>query len=107
MLERLQKVLAAAGVASRRDAEVLISSRRVQVDGRPVTDLGTKVDPERAVIQVDGRPIEARPPSLYVALNQPAGFVTTRADPPAPPPVMALVLPALEARAGRGPRSAE
>src|SRR6476661_1575348 len=101
MLERLQKVLAAAGVASRRDAEALISSGRVQVDGRPVTELGTKVDPERAVIHVDGRPITARPPALYIALNKPAGFVTTRADPHAPRTVMELVLPGLEAQIGR------
>ena len=85
MLERLQKVLAAAGVASRRDAEAMILGGRVQVDGRPVTELGTKVDPDHAAIQVDGRPIVTRPPTLYVALNKPAGFVTTRADPHATP----------------------
>jgi 23S rRNA pseudouridine2605 synthase len=107
MLERLQKVLAAAGVASRRDAEALILSGRVQVDGQPVTTLGTKVDPEQATIQVDGRAITARPPALYLALNKPAGYDTTRGDPHAPHTVMELVLPSLESRLGRGHPSVE
>src|SRR5690349_4012179 len=102
MLERLQKVLAAAGVASRRDAEDMISSGRVRVDGQPVTTRGTKVDPDHSTIVVDGRPITARPPALYVALHKPAGFDTTRADPHAPHTVMELVLPGLEAKLGRG-----
>src|SRR5438045_4069001 len=107
MLERLQKVLAGAGVASRRDAEALISSGRVQVDGLAVTTLGTKVDPERAVITVDGRPVATRPPALYLALHKPAGFDTTRGDPHATHTVMELVLPGLEARFGRGHPSVE
>src|SRR5712691_5513159 len=107
MLERLQKVLAAAGVASRRDAEEMILSGRVQVDGQPVTVLGTKVDPDQATILVDGRPITTRPPALYLALHKPAGFDTTRADPHAPHTVMELVLPALEAKFGRGHPSVE
>ncbi len=107
MLERLQKVLAAAGVASRRHAEEMIASGRVQVDGRRITALGTKVDPDQAAILVDGRPITPRPPALYVALHKPAGFDTTRADPHAPHTVMELVLPALEAKFGRGHPSVE
>src|ERR1043166_107602 len=107
MLERLQKVLAAAGVASRRDAEDLISAGRVSVDGRPITTLGTKVDPETAVIMVDGRPITTRPPTLYLALHSPAGFDTTRSDPHARHTVMELVLPGLEAKHGRGHPSVE
>src|SRR5438445_609722 len=103
MLERLQKVLAAAGVASRRDAEEMIASGRVQVDGRRITALGTKVDPDQAAILVDGRPITPRPPALYVALHKPAGFDTTRADPHAPHTVMELVLPALEGERPRAP----
>src|SRR5262249_35057759 len=107
MLERLQKVLAAAGVASRRDAEAMILAGRVQVDGRPVTALGTKVDPEQAAIQLDGGRTALRPPPLYVALHKPAGFVTTRSDPHASHTVMELVLPGLEARFGRGNPSVE
>src|SRR5207245_2868741 len=99
--------LAAAGVASRRDAEEMIASGRVQVDGRRITALGTKVDPDQAAILVDGRPITPRPPALYVALHKPAGFDTTRADPHAPHTVMELVLPALEAKFGRGHPSVE
>lgn len=107
MYERLQKVLAAAGVASRRDAEALILAGRVQVDGQPVTTLGTKVDPEQASICVDGRPITARPPALYLALYKPPGYDSTRSDPHAAHTVMELVLPSLEARYGRGHPSVE
>ena len=72
MLDRLQKVIAAAGVASRRDAEALILAGRVRVDGQPITTLGTKVDPEQASIQVDGRPtvrckLEYLPPPDFEA----------------------------------------
>jgi 23S rRNA pseudouridine2605 synthase len=102
MLERLQKVLAGAGVASRREAEGLIEAGRVTVDGRVTTELGTKVDPDAARIAVDGREIETRVPKVYVLLNKPRGFVTTRADPHAPHTVMELVRPGLEARLGRG-----
>src|SRR5438034_7682619 len=102
MLERLQKVLAAAGVASRRDAEVLIQAGRVQVDGQRITTLGTKVDPERATIHVDGRLVEVHPPAIYVALHKPPGYDTTRFDPHAPHTVMELVVPGLEAKLGRG-----
>src|SRR5439155_10795717 len=107
MLERLQKVLAAAGVASRRDAEELIRAGRVQVDGQCVTALGTKVDPERASIQVDGRVIETRPPALYLALYKPPGFDSTRSDPHAARTVMELVLPGHEATYRRGNTSVE
>jgi 23S rRNA pseudouridine2605 synthase len=107
MLDRLQKVLAAAGVASRRDAEALILAGRVQVDGQPITTLGTKVDPDRATIQVDGRPITPRPPLLYLALHKPAGYDSTRSDPHAAHTVMELVLPSLEGRYGRGHPSVE
>src|ERR671915_1018194 len=77
--ERLQRVLAAAGVASRRKAEELIQSGRVTVDGRVVTQLGTRVDPRRARIQVDGKPVR-RQPFRYVLLNKPSGFITTTSD---------------------------
>ena len=74
--ERLQKVLAAAGVASRRASEELIQSGRVTVDGRVVTELGTKVDPERATIQVDGRPIQLPPRHVYIKLYKPRGILS-------------------------------
>jgi pseudouridine synthase len=102
MLVRLQKALAAAGVASRRAAEALISAGRVSVDGRVVREPGTSVDPAAARIEVDGRPLAAEVPRLYVLLHKPRGYVTTRRDPHAPRTVMELVQPALEARFGRG-----
>ena len=77
--ERLQRVLAARGVASRRAAEEMIVAGRVTVNGRAVTELGTKVDPIGDVIRVDGRQLrEARP--RYVLLNKPSGFITTVKD---------------------------
>lgn len=75
----MQRVLAAAGVASRRKAEELIRSGRVSVDGKLVTELGTKVDPIRARIQVDGKSIR-RQPFRYVVMNKPSGFITTTSD---------------------------
>jgi pseudouridine synthase len=102
MLVRLQKVLAAAGVASRREAEEWIAAGRVRVDGRVVTQLGTKVDPTSARIDVDGREIRTEVPHVYILLYKPRGFVTTRSDPHAPRTVMELIRPGLEARLGRG-----
>ncbi len=71
---RLQKVLARAGVSSRRGGETLISAGRVKVNGQVVTALGTKVDPLRDRIAVDNKLIEAEPP-IYLVLNKPDGFV--------------------------------
>ena len=79
-LERLQKVLAARGVASRRAAEELIQEGRVSVDGRIVTELGTKVDPARSAIRVGGRLLK-QPRSVYLILNKPRGYITTASDP--------------------------
>lgn len=84
--ERLQKVLARAGVASRRGAEVLIRGGRVRVDGRVVESLGLTVDPARERVEVDGRPI-APEPLAYLLLNKPAGMVTTVRDPQGRPTV--------------------
>ena len=78
--ERLQKLLAAAGVASRRRSEVLITSGRVQVDGQVVTMLGTRATPQQR-IEVDGQLLRFREPPQYVLLHKPAGYVTTAADP--------------------------
>ena len=77
--ERLQRVLASSGIASRRKAEDLIRSGRVSIDGKVVTELGTKVDPLRAKIRVDGKPIQ-RQSYRYVVMNKPSGFITTTSD---------------------------
>ncbi|MFC0005506.1 pseudouridine synthase [Micromonospora siamensis] len=77
--ERLQKVLAAAGVGSRRACEDLIFRRRVTVNGR-VAQLGDKADPTRDVIVVDGERLQADVRLVYVAMNKPRGVVTTMAD---------------------------
>lgn len=77
---RLQKFLAEAGVASRRASEQIVVAGRVTVNGETVTELGTKVDPDKDRVAVDGAPVKARR-KLYVAVNKPRGFVCTRADP--------------------------
>lgn len=79
--ERLQKILSSAGVASRRAAETLISQGRVSVNGRTVTELGTKADPARDEIRVDGRRIKAVQTLRYLLVYKPRGYVTTRSDP--------------------------
>lgn len=76
---RLQKFLADAGVASRRAAEQFISEGRVAVAGKVVTELGTKVDPSASKVTVDGRPVRPKR-KLYIALNKPRDFLTTRND---------------------------
>jgi 23S rRNA pseudouridine2605 synthase len=77
---RLQKVLAQAGVASRRGAEEIIAQGRVQVDGAVVREMGVRVDPERAVIHVDGMRLELRSDVLHLALNKPRGVHSTMSD---------------------------
>jgi 23S rRNA pseudouridine2605 synthase len=89
--ERLQKIIAAAGVASRRKAEELITSGRVLVNGQVVTELGTKADPEQDHIRVDGKLLRGRERYSYVVLNKPKGYVTTVSDPEKRPTVMDLV----------------
>jgi 23S rRNA pseudouridine2605 synthase len=78
---RLQKVLAAAGVASRRACEIMISEGRVEVNGRLVVEQGTRVDPDRDVIRVDGSRIPPPRRHQYLVLNKPRGVVSTLADP--------------------------
>jgi 23S rRNA pseudouridine2605 synthase len=78
---RLQKVLAAAGVASRRACEIMISEGRVEVNGRLVLEQGTRVDPDRDVIRVDGSRIPPPRRHQYLVLNKPRGVVSTLADP--------------------------
>ena len=77
---RLQKVLAAAGVGSRRHCEELIGEGRVEVDGETVRRYGARVDPEHQVIRVDGMRIPSRQDLVYLALNKPAGVLTTMSD---------------------------
>ena len=78
---RLQKVLAAAGLGSRRACEQLIEEGRVEVDGKQVHQQGLRVDPGRAVIKVDGMRIASAPSNVYLALNKPKGVVSTMSDP--------------------------
>ena len=91
MSERLQKILSAAGVASRRLSEELIVQGRVSVNGTTVTELGTKADPAVDEIKVDGRRIKTEQRKRYVLLNKPRGYITTRSDPEGRPTVMELV----------------
>ena len=77
---RLQKVLAQAGVASRRHAEQLIAAGRVSVDGEVVREQGRRVDPETAVVHVDGGRIVLRDDVVHLALNKPFGMLSTMAD---------------------------
>jgi 23S rRNA pseudouridine2605 synthase len=80
-LVRLQKLLAQSGVASRRKCEELMLAGQVEVDGEVVTRLGTKVDPTRAVIRVEGRRLPPVSPNVYLALFKPRGVVSTMSDP--------------------------
>jgi 23S rRNA pseudouridine2605 synthase len=87
-LDRLQKILSQAGVASRRHAEEMITQGRVQVNGTVVTELGTKADPEHDHIRVDGKLIRGAEHLRYFVLNKPKGHVTTASDPEGRPTVM-------------------
>src|SRR5579863_7760122 len=89
--ERLQKIIAAAGIASRRKAEELISAGRVTLNGAVVTEQGTKADPAQDKIAIDGQPIAAKESLQYFALYKPKGYVTTVTDPEGRPTVMDLV----------------
>lgn len=91
MEQRLQKLLAAAGVASRREAEKLISAGRVAIDGKVVTQLGAKADPEQNTITVDGQPVNLKPQKYYILLNKPRGYASTCRDPHAQRTIMDLV----------------
>ena len=87
-LERLQKILAQAGIASRRHAEELITQGRVQVNGQVVTTLGSKANPARDHIRVDGKLLQGAERHRYFVLNKPRGYVTTVSDPEGRPTVM-------------------
>ena len=88
--ERVQKVLAAAGIGSRRACEELIAAGRVAVDGEVVT-LGAKADARSQIITVDGERVHTNPTLVYLLLNKPIGYVTTVTDPQGRPTVMDLV----------------
>ena len=79
MEERLQKILSAAGLCSRRQAEEWLKAGRVTVDG-VTASLGDKADGTCSVIAVDGKPISAAPKKVYLMLNKPRGYVTTLSD---------------------------
>jgi 23S rRNA pseudouridine2605 synthase len=89
--ERLQKIIAAAGIASRRKAEEFITSGLVSVNGQIVSELGTKADPEHDHIRVNGKLLRGPERHVYLMLNKPKGYVTTVTDPERRPTVMDLV----------------
>lgn len=78
-MERLQKIMAQAGVASRRKCEELILEGKVQVNGETVTELGTKADPDQDIITVSGKPIKHEK-KVYLMLNKPKGVITSASD---------------------------
>ena len=90
-MERLQKIMAASGIASRRKAEEIIAAGRVTLNGKVVTEQGTKADPERDEICVDEKPVKKPERLVYLLLNKPKGYVTTVSDPEGRPTVMELM----------------
>jgi 23S rRNA pseudouridine2605 synthase len=90
-VERLQKILSRAGIASRRASERLMLEGRVTVNGATVRDLGTKADASSDDIRVDGRRVKAAERQRYLLLNKPRGYVTTRSDPQRRPTVIDLL----------------
>ena len=94
MQERLQKIIATAGIASRRKAEELIVSGAVTVNGKKVTELGAKADADKDHIKVNGKlinPLLARRELIYILLNKPVGYLTSTADPESRPLVIDLI----------------
>src|SRR6476659_9950582 len=91
MSERLQKILSQAGIASRRASERLMLDGRVTVNGATVRELGSKADPSRDDIRVDGRRIKIAEHHRYLLLNKPRGYMTTRSDPERRPTVIDLL----------------
>jgi len=89
--ERLQKIIAAAGICSRRKAEELILTGRIQINGKIVTELGTKADASRDHIRVDGKLLQGPERLRYYVVNKPKGYVTTMSDPEHRPTVMQLI----------------
>ena len=90
-VERLQKILSQAGIASRRASEQYMRDGRVSVNGTTVFELGTKADPAKDDIRVDGRRVKIPERHRYILLNKPTGYVTTRSDPQRRPTVIDLL----------------
>ena len=90
-MQRLQKVLSQAGIASRRAAEKLIAEGRVSVNGHTIRTMGVKADPAVDDIRVDGRRVKSAERPRYILLNKPKGYVTTRSDPQRRPTVIDLL----------------
>jgi 23S rRNA pseudouridine2605 synthase len=95
--ERLVRFLAHAGIASRRHAETLIAEGRVQVNGVAVTKQGTRIDPQRDRVSVDGKPVQPITQHVYVLLHKPVGYITTAHDPQGRPTVLDLLSTELRA----------
>lgn len=91
MEERIQKILSQAGIASRREAERIITEGRVTVNGAVVAELGAKADPARDKITVDGKPVTIEEQRVYLLLNKPVGYMTTLKDPEGRPIVTDLL----------------
>jgi 23S rRNA pseudouridine2605 synthase len=89
--ERLQKLIAAAGLASRREAESWIREGRVSLNGRVVKELGTRADLERDTVRVDGKALGRPPRRIALLLNKPRGFLSTCSDPEKRPTVLSLI----------------
>ena len=91
MEERLQKYLANNGIAARRKCEEFILNGRVKVNGKVVTELGTKINPDKDIIEFDGKKVEKVEKHVYILLNKPIGYVTTVKDQFDRPTVLDLV----------------
>lgn len=91
MLERLQKIISRAGITSRRHAEEMILEGRVSVNGRIIRELGTKADPEKDHIKVDGKLINPKQTKTYILLNKPKGYITSLRDTEGRPTVIDLI----------------
>ena len=90
-MERLQKILSQAGIASRRASEQLMLEGRVTVNGETIRELGTKADAARDNIRVDGRRVQVAERRLYLLVNKPRGYMSTRSDPECRPTVIDLL----------------
>src|ERR1700758_4383396 len=89
--ERLQKIMAASGIASRRKAEEIIAAGRVTLNGKVGAEQGKKGGPERDEVCLDGKPLKKAERLVYYLLNKPKGYVTTVSDPEGRPTVMDLL----------------